>query len=62
VDVGQHERVVDPGQRLVVGVLEDARGAHRQGVAGDLQEVGQIVADALRQRGLVEALPQLVVL
>ena len=48
VVVGQHVGLVDAGQRLILGVLEQARGADGQRVADQLQEGGQIADRRLR--------------
>ena len=55
VVVRDHLRGVDPGERLVEGVLQKARGAHRQRHADVLDEVAQVAHQGRRQAGLQEA-------
>ena len=47
--VGQHASAVDPGERLVVRVLEQARGADRQGVTDAIRQRSQVAHDRRRQ-------------
>jgi hypothetical protein len=57
--VGQHHGVVDAGERLVLGVFEQARRAHRQGPAHLAEERFQVVLHVARDGGFAEAPPEL---
>ena len=47
--VRQHQRVVDAGERLVLRVLEQARGAHREGPGGPPEEGRHVPLRLLRE-------------
>ena len=47
--IGEHDSFVHPGKRLILGILQQARRAHRERVPHDLQQPPQPVDDMLRQ-------------